>query len=178
VRVAEAVDGAALRDAALELRVLALQLGVVAERVAEGDVPREVATSRLDVEVDPKALPVDLVRPDRHRAGRRPRIGPGLWLEPELVQHGDDAGNVRGLGLDREVDDALARQARDRGAADVLDREIRAALGDELGDPLRHLLGPRIPLVDLGRTPLVRSDRLRGRGGLGRRRSVGHGSEV
>jgi hypothetical protein len=57
-------------------------------------------------------------------------------LEAKVVEDRHDRRNVAGLGLDREVDDALAGQARDRRAADVLDRQVGPPLADELTHPI------------------------------------------
>ena len=174
MRVAEAVDAAAARDLGLELRVLAHQLGVVAEGVPEGEVPGHVAAERLDVEVDPELVAAELDGTDEHRAGRRPGIGPRLRPEAEGVERLDDAGDLARLDLDREVHDPLAGQARDRGAPDVLDDEVRSPAADHRRDRRGDLGRPRVPFPDVGLAPLVRQDREFGAVAPG----IGHGVEV
>src|SRR4029079_19449521 len=88
-RVAEPLDRAGRSDAPLQALVLAPQLRVVAQGVAEGDVAGVVAALRLDVEVDPVQLPAELERADGHRARRRPRVGAGLRPEAQVVEHLD-----------------------------------------------------------------------------------------
>src|SRR5207253_9571807 len=101
MRVAQPFDGSGARDPALQPLVLTSQLGVAAEGVTERDVAREIATFRLDVEMDAVLLAVELIRADRHRPRRRPGVGAGLRPETEVVQHLDDARDVLRRGLDR-----------------------------------------------------------------------------
>ena len=111
------------------------------------------------MEVDPVLLAVVDDRPDVHRPGRRPRIRAGLRPEPEPEQGLGDRRNVGRVRLGPEIDDPLAGQARHSGTADVLDDEVRTRRVDDLDDPRRHRFQSRIPALNRGHPPLVRTDR-------------------
>ena len=76
MRVAEAVDRVPAGDRGLQLRVLALQLRVVPESVAEGEVAALVPAGRLDVEVDPELVAVQLA-PRRRASAASAATGRG-----------------------------------------------------------------------------------------------------
>ncbi len=174
VRVAETVDAAPAGDRRLQLRVLTRQLWIVAQSVAEGDVPTGVAAGGLNVEVDPELVAVQRHRAHEHRARRRPRVRPGLRLESEPGQHLHDPGDFGGLHLDGQVHDPLARQAGNRGAPDVLHGKVRSLTPDHRADRRGDFDRPWIPCRDMRHAALVRQDRKVG--AIARR--IGHGVEV
>ena len=98
---------------------------------------------------------------DQHRPRWRPRIRSGLRPEAELEKQRGDDWNVIGRGRDREIDDALAGQAGNGRAADVLDDEVRAALPDHGRHRCGDVGGARVPGQD-GRGQDGHTDRVRG----------------
>jgi len=126
------------------------------------------------MEVDPELLALDHDRPDQHRASGRPRIGARLGLKSELVEEPRDPRDLGRLDLDGQVHDALAGEARNRGAADVLDDQIRSSPPNERGHRGSDLDRSWIPVPDVGRTSLIREDLEVGAVALG----IGHRVEV
>ncbi len=160
------LDGPAFDDPGLQ-RGVTLDEGRVGEqRVAERHVAVQLLAVWQDVAMDPELGPGTDDRSDEHRPAGRPWIGPRLTPEPQLVEHRRHDGDVIGGRRDREVDDALAWKPRDRGAADVLDDEVRAPLVDQLGDGRRDLQRPGVPRFDRRDPSLVRSDRWVHRGSV------------
>ena len=140
VGVLVAVEESAIDDGLLQPGVVREHLRIGAEGVAKGEVASQLGRAGLDVAVDAERRPVDGHRADEHRPRGRPRIRAWLVAEAEPLEHRDHAGQVVGRRDDGQVDDALARQTGHRGAADVLDDEVRAPLVDEGRDRCRDVL--------------------------------------
>ena len=148
VGVLVGLDRTTLDDAGLERGIAGDERRVGEQGVAEGQVAAQLLGVGQDVAVDAERRAVTDQRADEHRSARRPGIGSRLRTEPQLAQEIGHRRHVVGRRGDGEVDDALAGQTRDRGAADVLDDEVGSTLVDELGDGRRHLDGPRVPRLD------------------------------
>ena len=153
------LDRPGLDDPRLQDRVALDEQRVREKRVAECQIAMELVAVRQDVAVDAERGPVSHQRADQHRAAWRPRVGTRLRTEPELAEQRGHVGDVVRCRRDREIDDALARQARDRRAADVLDDEIGAPLADELSDGGRHVRRSWVPGLDRCGLSDVRPDR-------------------
>ena len=92
------------------------------------------------------------VRATRHR--RRPAggscghgSGPPRRRKPRRSRRSVTAGTAVGGDDEQQVDDARARQARDGGAADVLDAGVRHGRADDVADGDRDLGRPRVRRV-------------------------------
>ena len=100
--------------------------------------------------------------------------GPGCGPNPSSLQHRRHDRNVGRRRGDRQVHDPLAGQPGNRRAADVLDRQVRATLVDQLRDGRRHLDRPWIPRFDCCGQSDVGSDRRVHRGSVECRHATGH----
>ena len=159
IRVLVRLDRAALDDPGLERGIAFDKRRIGQQGVPERDVAPELLRVRQHVAVDAERRSVTDQRADQHRAARWPRVRTGLGPEPQLAEKRGDRGHIIGGRRDRQVDDALAGQTRHRGAADVLDDEVRSPLGDELGDGRRHLECSRVPRLHGGGPTLIGPDR-------------------
>ena len=172
VRVLMAVGQAALDDPGLEPGVLLHQCRIGQQRVPERHVPGELARVWQDVAVDAERGVAADHRADEHRPRGRERIQARLRPEADPRQPGRHHRDVVGRGRDRQVDDALARQSRDRRAPDVLDREILAPVVDQGRHRGRDLGVTGVRLHDARLQALVRTDGLAHRPSVATRRTL------
>ena len=153
------LERAARDDPGLERGVPLDQPRIGEQRIAEREVAGQLLAVGEDVAVDAERGAGSDQRTNQHGPAGWPRIRAGLRAEAEVAQHRGHRRDVVRRRRDGQVDDALAGQTWDRGAADVFDREVSAALVDQLRDGGCHLDRPGVPRFDCRGQSDVGSDR-------------------